>query len=235
MGAARRAIISINWNRLFGKANNGGPKRSHSLCRGGARRRISRGGAGKRRQRLRLQRSREPARSQTRCAIAQPHHAQHRRDRGGGAPARAGPPRVPALGEVEAAVDVVNAFRDRPAGTLRLNVPATVARLVLPSIVAPFLKAYPDIRLEVIVEDAYVDVLATGCDAGIRYDERLEQDMIAVPIGPRGQLFATAASPDYLAAHGVPEHPRDLLGHACLRGQFASGVIPTWEFEKDGE
>jgi len=142
---------------------------------------------------------------------------------------------VPALGEVEAALDVVNSFRDRPAGTLRLNVPATVAKLVLPPIVTPFLKAYPDIRLEVVVEDAYVDVLAAGCDAGVRYDERLEQDMIAVPIGPRVQRFATAASPAYLDAHGRPEHPRDLLRHSCLRGQFASGAIPTWEFEKEGE
>ena len=141
----------------------------------------------------------------------------------------------PALGEVEAAIDIVNAFRDRPVGTLKLNVPGTVARLVLPSIVASFLKAYPDIRLEVIVEDGFVDVLAAGCDAGIRYDERLEQDMIAVPIGPRIQRFATAASPDYLDARGRPEHPRDLLTHACLRGQFASGVTPTWEFERDGE
>jgi len=142
---------------------------------------------------------------------------------------------VPALGEVEAALDVVNRFRDRPTGTLRLNVPATVARLVLPSIVTPFLKTYPEIKLEVIVEDRFVDMLAAGCDAGIRYDERLEQDMIAVPIGPRFQRFATAASPDYLDARGRPEHPRDLLGHACLRGQFASGAIPTWEFERDGE
>ncbi|GLQ48464.1 LysR family transcriptional regulator [Dyella lipolytica] len=142
---------------------------------------------------------------------------------------------VPALGEVEAAVDVVNSFRDRPTGTLRLNVPASVARIVLPSIVTPFLKTYPEIKLEVIVEDSFVDMLAAGCDAGIRYDERLEQDMIAVPIGPRFQRFATAASPDYLNARGRPEHPRDLLDHACLRGQFAGGVIPTWEFERDGE
>lgn len=142
---------------------------------------------------------------------------------------------APALGEVEAAMDVLNTFRDRPAGTLKLNVPANVARLVLPPIVTPFLKAYPDIRLEVIVEDAYVDVLAAGCDAGIRYEERLEQDMIAVPIGPRIQRFATAASPAYLEAHSRPKHPRDLLRHACLRGQFASGSMPIWEFERDGE
>jgi DNA-binding transcriptional LysR family regulator len=142
---------------------------------------------------------------------------------------------VPALGEVAAAIDGVNAFRDRPAGTLRLNVPANVARIVLPPIVVPFLQAYPDIRLEVIVEDGFVDVLAAGCDAGIRYDERLEQDMIAVPIGPRVQRFATAAAPAYLDARGRPGHPRDLLGHACLRGRFAGGAVPVWEFEREDE
>jgi DNA-binding transcriptional LysR family regulator len=142
---------------------------------------------------------------------------------------------TPALGEVEAALDGVNAFRDRPTGTLRLNVPAAVARLVLPPIVTPFLMAYPDIRLEIIVEDALVDVIAAGCDAGIRYEERLEQDMIAVPIGPRVQRFATAASPEYLAARGRPKHPRDLLAHACLRTRFGSGMMVLWEFERDGE
>src|SRR5271170_7768341 len=141
----------------------------------------------------------------------------------------------PALNEVRAALDVVNSFRTRPAGTLRLNVPVSAARLVLPAIVPPFLAAYPDILLDVVAEDGFVDVLAAGCDAGIRYDERLEQDMIAVPIGPRVQRFATAASPDYLDARGRPEHPRDLLAHACLRGQFASGATPAWEFERDGE
>jgi DNA-binding transcriptional LysR family regulator len=142
---------------------------------------------------------------------------------------------VPALGEVAAALDVVNGFRDSPAGTLRINVPISAARLVLPRIVPGFLAAYPDIRLEIIAEDGFVDVLAAGCDAGIRYDERLEQDMIAVPIGPRTQRFATAAAPAYLAAHGRPTHPRDLLDHACLRGRFSSGVMNAWEFERDGE
>src|SRR3954463_14398223 len=81
----------------------------------------------------------------------------------------------PALGEVEAALDVVNGFRDRPAGTLRLNVPISAVRLVLPGIVPGFLDAFPDIHLDIVVEDGFVDVLAAGCDAGIRYDERLEQ------------------------------------------------------------
>ena len=141
----------------------------------------------------------------------------------------------PALTEVAAALDVVNGFRDRPAGTLRLNVPVSAARLVLPAIVPKFLAAYPDIRLEVIAEDSFVDVLAAGADAGIRYDERLEQDMIAVPIGPRVQRFATAAAPAYLDRRGRPKHPRELLDHACLRGRFPSGTVPAWEFERAGE
>ena len=126
----------------------------------------------------------------------------------------------PALAEVEAALDVVNRFRDRPAGTLKLNVPVSAARLVLPAIVPAFLAAYPDISMEVIVEESFVDVLAAGCDAGIRYGERLEQDMIAVPIGPRQQRFAVGAAPAYLDRHGRPKHPRDLLTHRYLRGRF---------------
>jgi DNA-binding transcriptional LysR family regulator len=115
-----------------------------------------------------------------------------------------------ALTEVESALDVVNGFRDRPAGTLRLNVP-------------------------VVAEDTFVDVLAAGFDAGIRYDERLQQDMIAVPIGPRAQRFALAAAPAYLDRRGRPQHPRELLQHACLRGRFTSRAMPPWEFERDGE
>jgi DNA-binding transcriptional LysR family regulator len=142
---------------------------------------------------------------------------------------------TPLFSEMEAALDVLNRFRDKPTGTLKLNVPSSAARIVLPTIIAPFLKAYPDIRVEVVVEDGFVDVLSIGCDAGIRYDERLEQDMIAIAIGPRVQRFATAAAPSYLHTHGRPQHPCDLLSHACLRGQFAGGATPTWEFERDGE
>lgn len=142
---------------------------------------------------------------------------------------------TPLFSEMEAALDVLNRFRDKPSGTLKLNVPSSAARIVLPGVIARFLKTYPDIRVEVVVEDGFVDVLSIGCDAGIRYDERLEQDMIAMPIGPRTQRFATAAAPDYLDTHGRPEHPRDLLAHACLRGQFAGGATPTWYFERDGE
>ncbi len=141
----------------------------------------------------------------------------------------------PVLTEVESALDVVNGFRDTPTGTLKLNVPMSAARLVLPSIVPRFLAAYPEIRLEVIADESFVDVLAAGCDAGIRYEEKLEQDMVAVPIGPRIQRMAAAAAPDYLDRRGRPQHPRDLLDHACMRARFASGAVIRWTFERDGE
>ncbi|MFT4052903.1 MAG: LysR family transcriptional regulator [Novosphingobium sp.] len=141
----------------------------------------------------------------------------------------------PALTEIDAAIDAVHIEKDLPAGTLRLNVPANVAKTVLPGILPTFLKAHPQIRVEVTVEDSFVDILASGADAGIRYEEKLEQDMIAVPIGPRSQRIITVAAPAYLAARGRPQHPRDLLDHACLRLRFSSGARATWEFEKDEE
>lgn len=141
----------------------------------------------------------------------------------------------PAIAEMEAALDVASGFRDRPAGQLRLNVPVSAARLILPDIVPAFLAAYPDIRLEILTDESFVDIIAAGCDAGIRYDERLEQDMIAVPIGPRVQHFAFAASPSYLDRRGRPEHPRDLLTHSCIRARFSGRAISPWEFEREGE
>lgn len=137
---------------------------------------------------------------------------------------------TPALGEIAGALDQVNEMRDNPAGTLRLNVPTIVAREILPPIVGRFLRAHPAISLEVTAEDGFVDVLAAGFDAGVRYEERVERDMIAIPIGPRRQRYVTAAAPDYLARRGIPQHPRDLLEHACIRHRFASGISLAWEF-----
>lgn len=143
---------------------------------------------------------------------------------------------APALGEVAAALAAVDDLRDGVRGTLRLNVPVSAARLVLPSILPGFLAAHPGILVEIVAEDGFVDMLASGCDAGIRYDERLEQDMIAVPIGPRVQRFATAAAPAHLDRYGRPAHPHDLLDHPVIVGRFASGRLTSpWEFERDGE
>lgn len=138
---------------------------------------------------------------------------------------------APALGEVSLALQQLDTFRDSPSGTLRLNVPTIAARLFLPDLANRFLKRYPQISLEIVGEDTFVDVVAAGYDAGIRYDERLERDMIAVPIGPRRQRYVTAAAPDYLARRGLPKHPRQLLEHDCVRHCFLSGAALPWEFQ----
>ncbi|WP_406670745.1 LysR substrate-binding domain-containing protein [Raoultella terrigena] len=142
---------------------------------------------------------------------------------------------LPAMNEVDAALDSLNRYRNTPGGTLRLNVPVSAARLVLPSLVPEFIRRYPNIQLEIVAESNVQDVFRYGCDAGIRYDERLEQDVIALPIGPRRQRFAVAAAPAYLSQHGRPVHPRDLMHHQCIRGRYATGVMPAWEFEREGE
>ena len=142
---------------------------------------------------------------------------------------------APAFSEIDAALDHTRSLRGRAAGTLKLNVPVSSARLVLPRIVPGFLAAYPDIRLEIATDESFVDIIAGGFDAGIRYDERLEQDMIALPIGPRVQAFACAASAVYLDLYGRPEHPRDLLEHRCIRTRFRGRAMQPMEFECDGE
>lgn len=142
---------------------------------------------------------------------------------------------TPALGEVRAALDGVNDFRERPAGRLKLNVPTAAAKLVLPHIVPPFLAKYPDICVEVVADERRIDVVAEGFDAGIRYGESLEKDMVAVPIGPRVQRYAAAASPAYVARRGRPTHPRELLEHDCLGWRFTNGPLHAWEFERSGE
>jgi DNA-binding transcriptional LysR family regulator len=141
----------------------------------------------------------------------------------------------PALREISAAVEAINDLRDSPVGTLRLNVPGSVASLVLPGILPTFMRLHPGISVEVATEESFVDVVARGFDAGIRYEERLEQDMVAVPIGPRFQRFALGASAAYVAARGRPEGPRDLMEHACIRHRFPSGVTQPWEFERGTE
>lgn len=137
----------------------------------------------------------------------------------------------PAFGEIFDALDAVNSFRDSPRGLLKLNVPTIVGQKILPPIAVRFLRAHPHVTLD----DSFIDVLAAGFDAGVRYEERVERDMIAIPLGPRRQSFVAAAAPSYLAARGAPMHPRDLLDHACIRHRFANRVISVWEFERGGE
>lgn len=140
-----------------------------------------------------------------------------------------------AMIDMEAALDLANDHRSTPSGTLRLNVPVNVARLMLPRLLPGFVKAYPGVHVEVMAEHVVMDTLAAGYDAGIRYDERLTKNMVSVPIGPRRQRFATAAAPSYVKERGQPQRPNDLLDHACLPGRLRDGALVAWEFERDGE
>ncbi len=129
------------------------------------------------------------------------------------------------------ALEEINAFRDTPVGTLRINAAHVSAELVLAPLLARFVREYPRMRLEVVIDDNLVNVVAGGFDAGIRFGESIEQDMIAVPIGPR-QRFAVVGAPAYFAARPRPETPHDLRGHACIRYRFPSGALLPWEFEQ---
>jgi DNA-binding transcriptional LysR family regulator len=139
----------------------------------------------------------------------------------------------PAMRDVTAALNQVRGLRDVPSGHLRINAPSPVVDLVLGPMVAPFLEQFPQIELQIVVESSLIDIVEKGFDAGVRYSERLAQDMIAVPLGGR-QRYAVVASPDFVASHGRPEQPRDLLNFPCIRTRFDSGVMLDWEFEKDG-
>ncbi|TBU87159.1 LysR family transcriptional regulator [Phytopseudomonas dryadis] len=140
----------------------------------------------------------------------------------------------PALEAIEAAFNDLDDEAQRPVGTLKLNVPVPVARYLLPDLLSRFLRLYPGVNVEVVMENTFIDVIAAGYDAGVRYEESLAKDMIAVPIGPRRQRFVAAASPAYLAAHGTPRHPSELTDHQLLGHRFESGKVSIFEFEKDG-
>ena len=141
--------------------------------------------------------------------------------------ARAGP----AIEEVSGAMEDVRGLRAVPSGRLRINAPPPALDLVLAPMVAPFVAAYPQIDLEIVGDSSFVDIVAQGFDAGVRYGEHLARDMIAVPLGPP-QRYAVVASPNYIARHGRPEHPKDLLDHGCIRIRFGRGQLLELEFEK---
>ena len=140
----------------------------------------------------------------------------------------------PALSQIAAAVGEARSAQAAPSGTLRINAPEPAIELVIAPLVADFLAAYPDMRLEVIGETAFVDIVAKGYDAGVRWSESLAQDMVAVPLGPP-QRYVCVAAPSVIARWGAPEHPRELLDRPCLRVRFPSGAEPPWEFERTGE
>ena len=140
----------------------------------------------------------------------------------------------PALTEIGEAVDEARSAQAEPAGALRINAPEPAVELVMAPLISEFLARHPAVRIELIAETSFVDIVAGGYDAGVRWGESLAQDMVAVSLGPP-QRFAVVAAPELIARVGLPAHPRDLLDRPCLRTRFPSGAVHPWEFEKAGE
>jgi DNA-binding transcriptional LysR family regulator len=139
----------------------------------------------------------------------------------------------PLLDDFSAALDSINAFRDKPAGLLRLTVPPPIASFMLAPLLARFLAEYPEITLEISSDAALTDIVAHRFDAGMRPGERVERDMIAVRIG--AVRSAVVAAPDYLARHPRPKTPQDLADHNCILIRLPSGATFPWPFEKGGQ
>jgi DNA-binding transcriptional LysR family regulator len=139
----------------------------------------------------------------------------------------------PALAGMRNALDELDSFRATPFGTIRINVPISIAPYVLGEAM-DLLTSNAGLKLEVVATDSLVDIVQEGFDAGIRFGERLSQDMIAVRIRPRFR-FAVVGSPNYFEKSRAPVTPHDLHNHACIRYAFPSGKIFNWEFVKDGE
>jgi DNA-binding transcriptional LysR family regulator len=140
---------------------------------------------------------------------------------------------TPAFRDISDALEDLNSFRGAPVGALRINAAKTSAELVLLPLVTRFLRAFPDVTVDIVVDGGLVDVVADGFDAGVRFGESIAGDMVAVPLGPR-QRTAIIASPDYLRTREEPRHPRDLLSLPCIRYRFAGGRFYRWEFERGG-
>ena len=135
----------------------------------------------------------------------------------------------PLLDDYQAALESLNDFRSKPAGTLRLTVAPPAADFVLAPLIARFLSQYPEIRLDISIDRGFVDIVTARFDAGIRPGERIARDMIAVRIS-HAMRFVTVASPAYVQQHGAPATPQDLTKHVCIRFRLPSGGLVPWRF-----
>nr|WP_181701745.1 LysR family transcriptional regulator [Chthonobacter albigriseus] len=140
-----------------------------------------------------------------------------------------------AIADLEAAVTAVGAFSERPRGRLRINLPRLAADVVFAPHLPRFSELYPEIALDLVVEDSLTDIVAGGFDAGVRPGERVQGDMIAIRLTPdlRG---AVVASPEYLAKRQIPETPDDLRQHRCINYRWAhNGSTYRWRFQRQSE
>lgn len=140
----------------------------------------------------------------------------------------------PAMAELGNAIESLNAFRDKPAGSLRLNVSAIPARMILAPILREFLELYPSITMDITVDNTTSDIVSGRFDAGIRHGWRVEKDMARTPASKPSRLIALA-SPEYVQWNPAPEKPEDLQDHPCIRFRMSDERMFPWEFEKDGK
>jgi len=140
----------------------------------------------------------------------------------------------PRLEEIETELAALSAFRDKPAGTIRITATDYVADAILWPKLAPVLRKYPDIKVEIIVDYGLTDIVAQRYDAGVRFGEQVAKDMIAVRVSPDMRM-AVVGAPDYLKAQAEPKAPQDLVAHNCINLRLPShGGLYAWDFEKDG-
>lgn len=139
----------------------------------------------------------------------------------------------PALGDVVEAGEQLHALQGRPSGLLRINAARISIAMVLQPLLAGFLKACPDVQIELSNDEGYVDIVERGFDAGVRLGESVQKDMVAVPLGDPIAV-AVVGSPAYFKRHPAPRHPSDLVRHNGVRFRFSgSGAIYKWEFSVD--
>ncbi|MER8705138.1 LysR family transcriptional regulator [Mesorhizobium sp. M1088] len=141
----------------------------------------------------------------------------------------------PAFDHIESEIAAVTALRDKPGGTIRITTFRYAATSVLWPVVTKFLAEYPDIEMEIMLDEGLIDIVADRFDAGIRVGEQVQKDMVAVRIGPDLRM-AVVGSPSYFANHKIPQTPRELGEHRGVSyRQTTGGGLYAWEFERDGE
>lgn len=140
----------------------------------------------------------------------------------------------PAFAEIDTGLAALAGLRDRPAGPVRLTMPKHAATTIMAPMLPAFMAAFPDIRVEITVDEGLTDIVAGRYDAGIRFGGNVAGDMIAVRVGAEVPT-TVVGSPSYLAGHPVPSTPQDLAAHRCINYRLAtSGALWPWEFAEDG-
>src|ERR1700677_3250781 len=141
---------------------------------------------------------------------------------------------APALAAIRSAMKRIDEHRAEPIGALRLNLPLGAGRMVLSPLISEYMRRYPRVTVDMVTEGAMVDIVGRGFDAGVRLEEFVPHDMIAVPITSPIRSIVVG-SPAYFSGRRRPRTPADLAEHRCIRRRTGNGTIYRWEFEKRGE